>query len=531
MKLHLRLASPLFIAALVVTLGVTITMVTLVQNTTSDLLKQSGSQLERIAENVLKEKSRQLGEIASVMSNLEGSVQARSDRWNHIPLDTVVLFDRRNGKVKSSMGLAVNADDVKALAVESIPGIPILRLSKGLLIAGVRPDKNQKNMVVLVGKKIGSEFAHDLKQFLQADIDISTGGHLVVSTLSVSAIPKGYYQVSSVLSTPGGAKVTVTMYMPAAGLYTARRRAIYFNVGIGVTLLVIAFLIYGYVLTRVTRPIQKLISATERIKAGDLHVQLDSQAPAELGALVKQFDEMAKSLKATQERLVHSAKLSSVGQLVAGISHELNNPLHGLLGHAEHVKEVIKPDDPIRENIDRILREGERMKRVLGELRGLTRPGEDGRVRVGLNKVVEDVLSLVRHDATKANVQCEMGLYKHGTEVEASPDQIRQVILNLVLNAIQAMPDGGRLLLATDLREQNGHRFFVVNVKDTGVGIAADVRARVMEPFFSTKPGRMGLGLSISQEIISRHGGTLTVVDSNEKGTTVSFTIPVPSKS
>jgi signal transduction histidine kinase len=119
-----------------------------------------------------------------------------------------------------------------------------------------------------------------------------------------------------------------------------------------------------------------------------------------------------------------------------------------------------------------------------------------------------------------------MLLAEGGAVINASPDQVRQVILNLVLNAIQAMPKGGTLTIRTATQAENGSRACLVVVEDAGTGMPPEVRARVLEPFFSTRPGRMGLGLAICREIVSEHGGTLSIDSRPGEGTRVTVEIP-----
>lgn len=521
MKLHLRLAIPLLVISVVVTAAVTLGMIALVRGTVDVVFEQSGAQLERITRNALRARMENLDEVASVFAALRGDISARDREWKHVPLDAAAVLDSRTGKVRSAMGLALNADDLKGLLGSATGDPRVMRAGSGLAIAGVARDDSRRETVV-VAQTLGDGFAAELKDLLQAEIEIAVGGVAVAGGRAGPATAEPRYPVRSVLPTPGGAEVTVTMAMPAGAVYATRRKALAFTVAGGVVLLAIAFLFYGYAVVRVTRPVRDLIRAAERIAAGDLSAELKAGAPAELGTLVREFNQMARSLKDMQEKLVHSAQLSSVGQLVAGISHELNNPLLGLLGHAEHLASKTRDDDPAKEKLATIIREAQRMKRTLADLKSFTRPGGKERVRVNLNQLSDEVLGLVRHDAAKAGVKATSSLAAGGAAVAGVPDRLRQVLLNLVLNALQAMPDGGKLVVRTAAR---GGRMEVA-VEDTGPGIPDGVRERVLDPFFSTRPGRMGLGLSISREIVEEHGGALRIEARPGGGTAVRFDLP-----
>ena len=166
------------------------------------------------------------------------------------------------------------------------------------------------------------------------------------------------------------------------------------------------------------------------------------------------------------------------------------------------------------------------MKRILAELRGHLRQGSTERVRVSLNAVVEDVLTLLRHDATRARVVVELALASNDLAIVASPDQIRQVVLNLALNAVQAMPEGGTLRVITSTPHGDSPLARLM-VEDTGTGIAPELLDRIKEPFFSTKPGRLGLGLAIVHETAARYGGRLVYQARPGGGTRAILDVPL----
>jgi len=526
MKLQFRLAFPLFVVAVAVTAAVTMGVIVLVRGTINVALKQSGRQLERITENALRTRVESLNEVATVLGLTRGGLRERNAKWKHVPVDTAGIYERRSFRKLDAFGPAIDARDLVGLAAKPPADPPILRTTRGLIIAGTAKEEGTGNMV-LAGQALGKDFTAELGKLLQADIEIKVGGKVVSSVRLDANPPDDSYPVSRSFLTPGGAEVVVTMFMPARGVYETRRKALYYSIGGGLILLLLAFLFYFYSVARVTRPIKDLISAAERMGTGDLDARLEAQAPAELGALVREFNKTTRSLKEVQEKLVHSAKLSSVGQLVAGISHELNNPLMGLLGHAENLADDLKGETAARAKIETVIAEARRMRQTLASLRDFTRPSGPERVPTDLNRVAEEVTALVRHDLEKSRVMCEMLPAKEGAVIKVSPDQVRQVILNLVINAMQAMPQGGKLTIRTVA----GPGACSVVVEDTGTGIPEDVRDRVLEPFFSTKPGRMGLGLAICREIVSQHGGKLTLDSRPGGGTRVAVEFPADKPS
>lgn len=523
MKLHARLALPLVVAAVMVTAGVLGGLVLLVRGTTRVVTRQTGHQLTRIAAYAVAQRAEGLDDIATVFASLPGDARARDRRWTHPPLAAVAVVDRTSGRVRSRLGAALDPDDLKALAGADRPEWPVIRTTDGgLLIVGVARSDRRRELVI-VGVPVDAAFAASLGRTLQAGVGIRSQGREIAATHPDFPAATRRYTATGAARTPGGAPFEFIVDVPAEEVFRTQRTAVAIAAGGGLALLAAAFIFYGYLVVRVTRPIRDLTAAVRRVGAGETTAQLPADAPAELGELVAEFNRMAAALRETQDRLVHSAKLSSVGALVAGVSHELNNPLHGLLGHAEHLSSKYPEGDPVREKLETILREGRRMQRTLTDLRGFTRPGGRERVRIDLNDVAREVLELVRHDATRAGITCAVEPAIGGAIVHACPDRVRQVALNLALNAVQAMPGGGTLTIRT----LNGGATASLIVEDSGSGISPDLLAKVTEPFFSTKPGRMGLGLSISREIMEEHGGTMTLDNRTGGGTRAEARLPV----
>lgn len=525
MNLHARLTLPLVVAAVVVTGTVLGGLVLLVRGTTRVVIRQTGHQLTRIAAHALAQRAEALDDVATVFASLAGDARARDLRWRHEPLAAVAILEPGGGRIRSWIGAALDPADLPALAGRDHPAWPVIRTADGRLLVAGRARDDRGGSVVVVGVPVDGAFADALAKTLQAGVEITAGGRTLAASRSGSGSGDRRYTATGAARTPGGAPFEFRVAVPADDVFRTQRAALALAGAGGLVLLAAAFVFNGWVVARITRPIRELTTAVRRVGAGEQTARLPADAPAELGELVAEFNRMAAALRETQDRLVHSAKLSSVGALVAGVSHELNNPLHGLLGHAEHLSTKYPEGDPAREKLETILREGRRMQRTLADLRGFTRPGGRQRATVDLNDVAREVLELVRHDAGKAGVECAADLAAGGAPIEAAPDRVRQVALNLALNAVQAMPAGGRLTIRTSRTDGAGTGGSLV-VEDDGPGIAADVLARVTEPFFSTKPGRMGLGLSISREIVEEHGGSLTIASAPGRGARVEARFP-----
>ena len=235
-----------------------------------------------------------------------------------------------------------------------------------------------------------------------------------------------------------------------------------------------------------------------------------------------------KAQRAAESRLMQAAKLAAVGEMAAGIAHELNNPLTTVSGFAELLLEDIPEDSPQREDMELILREARRARGVVRRLLDFSRQSETIRVRADMNEVVEDVLSLTRHLFHTNGVQVHLALEENLPWVSMDRNQMKQVMLNLFHNAIHAMPDGGDLRITTRSRQRDNARWISVAIRDTGIGIPPENLDRIFEPFFTTKSSSQGtgLGLSVTYGIVSDHGGFIDL--ESEPGVGSCFTVWLP---
>lgn len=233
----------------------------------------------------------------------------------------------------------------------------------------------------------------------------------------------------------------------------------------------------------------------------------------------KAYDELQK----TFEQLLQAEKLSSLGELSAGIVHEVRNPLGAIKGAVEILEDELAEDSPRREFASLAKKEVERLDKLVGEFLRFARPATLCVRLNDLNKIVESVVSLVENQATAQSVKVEKDMQRSLPKVFVDGEQIKQVLLNLTINALQAMPDGGKLSVRTF--SENG--FSVVAVEDNGSGIDEKISSKIFDPFFTTKEKGVGLGLSIAHKIVSQHKGILSVESKN--GNTV-FALRLPRK-
>jgi signal transduction histidine kinase len=237
---------------------------------------------------------------------------------------------------------------------------------------------------------------------------------------------------------------------------------------------------------------------------------------------------LRQELLATQrvgQQLLHAANLGAVGELAAAVAHEVNNPLTGILGFAELLVSELPADDPRHDEAVVIRDEAVRARTIVKALLEFARPRPPQRIPASLNDMARSALELVRFRAHEADVAI-VAEYAEVPSLELDPDAVRQVLLNLFNNAIDAMPGGGTLRLST---EQVGDRVCVA-VGDSGIGMDEETRSRIFTPFFSTRVAggdATGLGLSVSRQIVQGHGGTIEVESTPGNGAV--FTVWLPA--
>lgn len=245
---------------------------------------------------------------------------------------------------------------------------------------------------------------------------------------------------------------------------------------------------------------------------------------------LRQLDESHRKLKEqtdvlfqTEEQLRRADRLSALGELSAGMAHEIRNPLGAIKGAVEILKDDYSPEEAKYEFIQILLKETDRLNHIVQEFLGFARPKKPEYQQSDVNESLETVLTLTAPEARKAGVKIEKRLDESIGRRSLDAGMLKQAFLNLVLNAIQAMPTGGTLTVESGLR--NGT--IVVKIADTGTGIAEENRRKLFSPFFTTKKNGTGLGLAITYRIIENHRGTIDVASDPGRGARFTVKIPV----
>jgi two-component system NtrC family sensor kinase len=300
-----------------------------------------------------------------------------------------------------------------------------------------------------------------------------------------------------------------------------------------VTILTVSAIIVLFIQRAVYRPVRELAEGTTRVAAGDFNHTIPSRSEDELGQLAKSFNIMTQRLKEIQYQLLQSEKLASIGKLSATIAHEINNPLNGILTYTKLIERKIadgtlKKDEipKFRSYLAIMERETERCSTIVRNLLDFARQREPSlKADVDINEVVEEALSLLANQIALQEITLEKR-YDQLPPIMADPTQLRQVFLNIILNACEAMHDGGILTVTTTFSNKR-KKAVQVEIADTGVGIDDKDLPKIFDPFFTSKEKGTGLGLSVVYGIINSHHGTIQVKSTVDEGTTIVIKLPV----
>ncbi len=346
----------------------------------------------------------------------------------------------------------------------------------------------------------------------------------------------------------GGIKITLSSsdIRDAAG---KSQRLILFYV---ILTLVILVVFASILLSRtIARPIDELVRVTEAIADGDMNQRVKVRRLNEIGLLAESLNRMAgklregrdvlednirtlraahNDLKKAQDEVIRAEKMASVGRLAAGLAHEIGNPVGAILGYTNILQKEANEEDQA-DYLARIEMEVQRINRIVRGLLDYARPGEFKPIEVNVNDIIKSSLDLVSSQKGFERIEVKT----HLTDIpmaKADPHQLQQVLINLFINASDAMPEGGRLTVETEVRSQESGEFLDISVADTGTGMDDEDMKKIFDPFYTTKePGKgTGLGLAICQRIIESFGGTIEVESRKGEGSEFKILLPLKGK-
>ncbi|MBI4913253.1 MAG: HAMP domain-containing protein [Acidobacteria bacterium] len=318
----------------------------------------------------------------------------------------------------------------------------------------------------------------------------------------------------------------VNISMAEADAEIARSRTWMLGLAL-VAVLATGLILWWLTRSLVVKPVAALVAGTRAVAGGELGTTIPVMGRHELGDLAKAFNDMTRRLVETQRQLTQADKLASVGRLAAGIAHEINNPLTGVLSYASLLRKRLDADKESCEDLDVIVRETKRCRGIIRDLLDFARPTPPTRKPTDLNEVARRAIAVVMSQLALNQVQLALDLSPELPEVPADGNQVQQVLVNLLLNAADAIgPSGGTIRVSS--RTAEGDRFAELAVHDNGPGISEENLPRVFEPFFTTKGSHgTGLGLAVSWGILEHHGGRLEVESPPGEGTCFTLRLPL----
>ena len=424
------------------------------------------------------------------------------------------------------------------------------------------------------GSEIGNPDAQEFSKLTHAQIALLAGGHVVAATLS-SPDANGQQFISlfkNFLSTTGDPMSNIEEkiidgihYFGMAGKFESlggdnsigyvllssdedsqialqTTKEVLLGVSLWCAILFGAAIVW-FLVNRITKPLRELRDSAEAVGRGDFSRRVPVRSKDECGELAVTFNRMTENiqqsraqlektvetLKGTQEQLIQSEKLSAVGEFVAGVAHELNNPLAAVMGFSEMLKDADVGEKP-RRYLDMIFKSAQRCQKIVQSLLSFARRHQPERKPVSVNKLVEAVLEIVAYPLRTSNIEVVTKFDPKLPVVMADEHQIQQVFLNIVNNARQAVEahqpqPNGRIKITTEVCEPNVR----VIIQDNGPGIPEENLRRIFDPFFTTKEvGKgTGLGLSLCYGMITEHGGNIKPMSRPGEGATFTIELPI----
>ena len=314
-----------------------------------------------------------------------------------------------------------------------------------------------------------------------------------------------------------------------------------FQTAVGQFLIILIFLgvllsaVIGVLIARsISHPLRKFTWGIRAVARGDLEHQIQIKAKGEIKDLADAFNDMIQQLRRLrhlEEELRIKDRLAALGELAAGVAHEIRNPLVIIKNSAQILGDRFHGQNDNKELTQYIIEETDRLNRVVTSFLDFARPQKSNLEINQIAPIIDRTLQMTNMEISKNHIEVYKSFRKNLPPVMVDAEQMHQVFLNLILNAIGAMPDGGRLEIKTAIRRDDNKsmKLMEISFKDTGCGIPKDVTDKVFNPFFTTKSEGTGLGLAIAHKIIENHDGTIEVESQEGKGSIFSVYIPINS--
>lgn len=350
-----------------------------------------------------------------------------------------------------------------------------------------------------------------------------------------SARDTNFYRVSSDVAHGEVQFGNIDVYFTTKGIIDTLRKGRAIALFVGGGFLLINLVAVWFILGMVVDPLNKIIYSTKLISHGDYDIKIKFDSRDEFGKLAESFNSMAESLRRSvkeiteyhHEQMAQAEKLASVGELATCLAHEIKNPLAGISCAIEVLMDECDDEHPNIAVFREILEQVHRLDKTVKDILDFAKPGELTHSMVNINAIVEKTARFLMPRAKAGNVTITTELDSSIPETMADEKKIQEVFFNLTFNAIQAMPDGGKLSICTRLRDEGSPNFIEISFEDTGEGIRQENIGKIFKPFFTTHHKGTGLGLYISKRVAEFHGGNIYVKSIPGKGSTFTVKLPV----
>jgi two-component system NtrC family sensor kinase len=323
--------------------------------------------------------------------------------------------------------------------------------------------------------------------------------------------------------------------------------------GIAVLCVIFLLVILFFITSSIIHPLQNMVLATNKIAQGDLNHRVEINFRDEIGQLSQSFNQMTENLKVanenliqwgktlekrvgertkelreTQDQLIQSEKMASLGKMAAGVAHEINNPLTSILINTHLMLEKIGKNSAFQESLTLIADETQRCTNIVKGLLEYSRQNPPQKAYSDINQIINRTLALLENQASFQNIHIIKNLSRSLPPIKFDKDKIKQVFWNLMINASEAMPNGGTLTITSQLSADK--KYIEVVFIDTGVGIPREAITKLFDPFFTTKTSGTGLGLAVSYGIVDQHQGKIEVKSEVGQGSVFVVSLPIEVK-
>ena len=407
----------------------------------------------------------------------------------------------------SNMGFILSDDFLNSIRINQVIGAEIITYKHdGTVISTTLKRDNLKEVIEAIDvQDIEETFLQENSKSLIRNINYLNHPYKVIYRLMGNS--------------EDGDSIIFSLMASTADIAMTKRRSAITIVLIAVSGIFLVAIIGGIIASNITAPVKQLVNVTQKIATGDLSAEALVNTRDEIGILANSFNQMTRELKISRDKLIQSEKLAAVGQIAAGVAHEIRNPLTSMKMIVQLLKRRSQDDENSKKQIQVVLDEINRLEIIINGLLDFARPMQLSLKPVNVADIIDDVLNIMIADLSHRKIELEKNIEENLRKVMLDADRMKQVFMNLILNSMQAMPDGGKLIIKCYNDENN--KKVLVEIRDTGLGMSKETLNNAFEPFFSTKAGGIGLGLSNVKKIIEQHGGSIHLESKEGEGSSV----------